>query len=158
MPAPTLHVSNDQFIFMASEQVLKDDQVRPRVLLPLLSAFHRSLPLIAECGFPMIVDHVIERKDRMEQIAEALRGGEVFLIRMECPLDELERRETARGDRQPGLARMQLDWVHRHGDCDDEVNTFTHAVEQNVERLKRLFHSGRKPLALERIRNTRVQS
>jgi chloramphenicol 3-O phosphotransferase len=52
MPEPTLYVSNDKFIFMASDQVLNDDQLRPKVLLPLLSAFHRSLPLIADCGSP----------------------------------------------------------------------------------------------------------
>lgn len=62
MPEPTLYVSNDKFIFMTPDHVLKDNQLRPQVLLPLISAFHRSLPLIADCGFPMIIDHVIERR------------------------------------------------------------------------------------------------
>ena len=153
MPEPTLYVSNDKFIFMASDYVLKDDQMRPKVLLPLLSAFHRSLPLIAGCGFPMIIDHVIERRDWMEEIAEALRGFDVFFVKVECPLEELERREALRGDRQIGFAKIQLEWVHRHGDYDDEVNTFTQTTEQSVEQLKQLFYSGRKPTALERIRS-----
>lgn len=152
MPEPTLYVSNDKFIFMVSDQVLKDDHLRPKVLMPLLSAFHRSLPLIAGCGFPMIIDHVIERKDWMEEIANSLRGFEVFFVKVECPLAELERREIARGDRHIGFAKMQLDWVHRHGNYDDEVNTFTHTTEQNVEHLKQLIYSGRKPEALKRIR------
>ncbi len=152
MPEPTLYVSNDKFIFMAPDPVLKDDQARPKVLMPLLSAFHRSLPLIAGCGFPMIIDHVIERRDWMEEIANALRGFDVFFVKVECPLAELERREGTRGDRQVGFAKMQLDWVHRHGDYDEEVNTFTHTTAQNVERLKQLFYSGRAPAALERIR------
>lgn len=155
MPEPTLYVSNDKFIFMSPEHVLKDDQLRPKVLMPLLSAFHRSLPLIAGGGFPMIIDHVIERRDWMDEIAEALRDYDVFFVKVSCPLEELERREIARGDRQIGFAKMQLDWVHRHGDYDDEVNTFTHTTEQNVERLTQLFYSGRKPLALERYRRER---
>ncbi|MCA1481106.1 hypothetical protein I6F37_39935, partial [Bradyrhizobium sp. NBAIM08] len=63
---------------MTPEHVLKDDAVRPKVLMPLLSAFHRSLPLIAGCGFPMVIDHVIERWDWMDEIAEALRGYDVY--------------------------------------------------------------------------------
>lgn len=156
MPEPTLYVSNDKFIFMASDQVLKDDQVRPKVLMPLLSAFHRSLPLIADSGFPMIIDHVIERRDWMEEIATALRGFDVYFVKVECPLEELERREIARGDRQIGFAKMQLDWVHRYGDYDGEANTFTHTTAQNVEQLKQLFYSGRKPVALERIRREKA--
>lgn len=155
MPEPLLYVSNDKFIFMTPEHVLKDDAVRPKVLMPLLSAFHRSLPLIAGCGFPMIIDHVIERRDWMDEIAEALRGLDVWFVKVDCPLEELERREIARGDRQVGFAKMQMEWVHRHGDYDAEVNTFTHTLEDNVEALKQLLSSGAKPQALERYRAMR---
>lgn len=150
MDEPTLYVSNDKFIFMTPEHVLKDNVQRPKVLLPLLSAFHRSLPLIASCGFPMIIDHVIERRDWMDEIAEALKGWDVYFVKVGCPLEELERRETARGDRQVGFARMQLDLVHRYGEYDFEVDTFEHTVEQNVARLKELLYSGQKPKAFQR--------
>jgi chloramphenicol 3-O phosphotransferase len=88
----------------------------------------------------------------MDEIAESLRGFDVFFVKVSCPLEELERRERARGDRQIGFAKMQLVWVHRYGDYDDEVNTFTHTPEQNAEQLKQLFYSGKKPVALERYR------
>lgn len=154
MPEPALYVSNDKFIFMTPDHVLKDDQLRPKVLMPLLSAFHRSLPLIADCGFPMIIDHVIERREWMDEIAQSLRGFDVFFVKVSCPLEELERREKARGDRQIGFAKMQLEWVHRYGDYDDEVDTFTHTTEQNVERLKQLIYSEKKPVAFERYRKS----
>src|SRR6188474_879709 len=124
MDEPTLYVSNDKFIFMAADRVLKDHEMRPKVLLPLLSAFHRSLPLIAGCGFPMIIDHVIERKDWMDEVAEALRDFDVYFVKVSCPLEELERREQARGDRQIGFARMQLGLVHGFCEYDAEVDTF----------------------------------
>lgn len=148
---PALYLSNDSFIFMAPDHALKDDHVRPQVLLPLLSAFHRSLPLVVACGYPVIIDHVIERRDWMEEIARALHGFDVFFVKVECPLAELERREIARGDRQIGFAKMQMEWVHRYGDYDAEVNTFTSSLEQNVESLQQLLFSGRKPRALDRI-------
>lgn len=77
-----------------------------------------------------------------------------FFIKVTCPVEELERREKARGDRQIGFAKMQLDWVHRHGEYDIEVDTHSHTTEQNVERLKELIGSGQKPQALERYRRS----
>ncbi|MDZ4288273.1 MAG: AAA family ATPase [Prosthecobacter sp.] len=148
MPEPTLYVSNDKFIFMTPEHVLKDNALRPKVLLPLMSAFHRSLPIIASCGFPMIIDHVIERKDWMDEIATALTGIQVYFVKVSCPLDELERREQARGDRQIGFARMQLDLVHNFCGYDAEVDTHQSSVDQNVETLKQLLYSGIEPSAL----------
>ena len=155
MPEPTLYVSNDKFISMTPEHVLKDDALRPKVLIPLMSAFHHSLPLIAACGFPMIVDHVIERMDWMDEVAEALRGVDVHFVKVSCPLEELERRERARGDRQIGFARMQLGWVHSHCGYDVEVDTHGSSIEQNVEKLRQLFSSDTKPTALEVYREKR---
>ncbi len=152
MDEPTLYVSNDKFIFMAPDHILKDNEMRPKVLLPLLSAFHRSLPIIAGCGFPMIIDHVIERKDWMDEIAEALCGFDVYFVKVDCPLEELERREKTRGDRQIGFARMQLGLVHNFCDYDATVDTYRHTVDQNAEQLKRLLYSNEKPTALERYR------
>lgn len=149
---PVLYVSNDKFIFMTPDRVLKDDARRPQVLLPLLSAFHRSLPLLAGCGFPLIIDHVIERRDWMDEIAEALKGHRIYFVKVSCPLEELERREKARGDRQIGFAKMQLGWVHNFCGYDAEVDTFGRTVEQNVEQLKTLLYSGHEPEALARYR------
>lgn len=152
MEEPTLYVSNDKFIFMTPDHVLKDNQLRPKVLLPLLSAFHRSLPLIAGCGFPMIIDHVIERRDWMDEIADALEGVSVYFVKVSCPLEELERREKARGDRQIGLAKMQFGLVHNFCDYDAEVDTSTGTVDQNVAFLKELLYSGKKPQAFDLYR------
>ena len=152
MPEPTLYVSNDKFIFMAADHVLKDNKVRPKVLLPLLSAFHRSLPLIAGCGYPMVIDHVIERRDWMDEVAEALKDFAVYFVKVSCPLEELERREKARGDRQVGFAKWQLGVVHTFCDYDAEVDTHECTVDQNVEKLKRLLYSDKKPTALEGYR------
>jgi chloramphenicol 3-O phosphotransferase len=139
---------------MTPDHVLKNDQLRPKVLLPLLSAFHRSLPLIASCGFPMVIDHVIERQDWLDEIANALMEFPVYLIKVSCPIEELERREKARGDRQIGFARMQFNLVHSFCDYDAEVNTFDSTLEQNVETLRQLLASGAPPFALERHRKS----
>lgn len=158
MEEPALYVSNDKFIFMAADHVLKDDKFRPKVLLPLLSAFHRSLPIIAKCGFPMIIDHVIERRDWMDEIAEQLDGLEVFFVKVECPLEELERREKERGDRKVGLAKWQYDIVHGFCAYDAVVDTQRDSVGEIVRQLKDLLYSGKPPSALAEYRAGRVKT
>ncbi len=152
MDDPVLYVSNDQYIFMVNERDLKNDELRPRILLPLLSAFHHSLPLIGTCGFPMIIDHVIERKDWMDEIVENLEGYKVFFVKVDCSLMELERREKERGDRKIGFAKWQYEIVHGFCDYDFEINTEINSPEENALKLKELFHSNRYPKAFDQYR------
>ncbi|MEO6876605.1 MAG: chloramphenicol phosphotransferase [Opitutaceae bacterium] len=151
-PEPVLYASNDAFIFMAPEQALKDDHVRPKVLLPLLSAFHRALPIIAATGLPVIIDHVLETEEWVRECVEGLARYEVLWIGVKCPLDELERREKARGDRQIGIARWQYERVHRFGAYDFELDTHANSPEQCAALLKELLRSGHKGEAFERLR------
>jgi len=150
--APTLYASNDAFIFMFPEHVLQDNAIRPKVLWPLLSTFNRPLPNLAACGFPMVVDYVLEAEEWVRECVESLTGHEVLFIAVKCPLDELERRETARGDRQVGFARWQYDRVHRFGKYDFEIDTSANTPEQGAAQLKELLLSGRRGEAFDRLR------
>jgi chloramphenicol 3-O phosphotransferase len=150
--APTLYASIDAFIFMFPDHVLKDDAVRPKVLWPLLSAFNRSLPNLAAAGFPMIVDYVLEADEWVRECVESLAAYEVLFVGVKCPLEELERREKARGDRQIGFARMQHGWVHRYGAYDFEIDTSKSTPEQCATELAALLQSGRKGQAFRRLR------
>jgi chloramphenicol 3-O phosphotransferase len=48
----------------------------------------------------------------------------------------LEQREAARGDRHPGLARMQFEPVHQHGEYDVTVDTSQMSVEQCAQAIQ----------------------
>ena len=149
---PSLYASNDAFIFMFPEHVLKDEKVRPKVLWPLLSAFNRSLPNLAACGFPMLVDYVLEAEEWVRECVESLKDYDVLFIGIKCPLEELERRERARGDRQVGFARWQNERVHRFGSYDFEIDTSLYTPEQGAVRLQELLLSGRMGEAFSRLR------
>lgn len=154
MEIPVLYVSNDSFIFMVGARDLQDDQTRPKILLPLLSAFHQSLGIIGQAGFPMIIDHVIERKDWMDEVAKSLEGYRAFFVRVECRLEELERREIQRGDRKIGLARWQNSIIHNHSSYDLEIDTSENTPEANAQKLRDLFYSDAEPQAFRRYRQT----
>lgn len=149
---PSLYASNDAFIFMFPEHVLQDDSVRPKVLWPLLSAFNRSLPNLAACGFPMVVDYVLESEAWVRECVESLKDYEVLFVGIKCPLEELERRERARGDRQVGFARWQYELVHRFGPYDFEIDTSLNTPEQGAAQLQELLVSGRRGGAFSRLR------
>ena len=149
---PCLYASVDAFIFMFAEHVRANDAVRRNALPPVISAFHRSLPTLARCGFPVIVDHVLEAEAWALECAHALADERVFFVGVHCPLPELEERERRRGDRQIGFARWQFDHVHRHGPYDFEIDSSTTSPEESAAKLIALIHSDAVPTAFARLR------
>jgi chloramphenicol 3-O phosphotransferase len=60
----------------------------------------------------------------------------VYLIGVQCSLDELQPREIARGDRYLGTAARQFDRVHRYGKYDFEVDASTTAADICAEQIQ----------------------
>ncbi|MGM1045883.1 MAG: phosphotransferase-like protein [Bacillota bacterium] len=59
-----------------------------------------------------------------------------FYIGVHCPIDELERRERERKDRPIGLARAQIEIVHKHSRYDLEVNTKKNSIIECASMIK----------------------
>lgn len=150
---PTLYASIDSFIFMFADHVLKDDELRRESLWPLISAFNKSLPNVAATGFPIVVDYVMEARQWLEECLVSLEEYDVYFVGVKCPLEELERREIARGDRQVGFARWQYDRVHKYGAYDLEIDTFANSPEECAHQLRDFLRSGLRPQAFPRLRN-----
>ncbi len=81
-----------------------------------------------------------------------LRPEDVLFVGVRCPLDELERRERARGDREAGLASLQYDLVHAHGDYDLECDTSTASPRACAERIRDFLPHRPTPTAFSRLR------
>jgi chloramphenicol 3-O phosphotransferase len=61
-------------------------------------------------------------------------GHDVFLVGLHCPVEELERRERARGDRGVGDARRDALTVHTFTGYDLDLSCLD-ALEDNVQRV-----------------------
>ena len=83
---------------------------------------HGCLPVLAEAGNNLIVDHIIDTKAWLDRLVVLLGHLDVFFVGVHCPLAELERREQARGDRPHGDARNDHGIVHGHCVYDFEVD------------------------------------
>ena len=76
---------------------------------------------LADCGHDVAVDEILTEKISLQHYLNTLKNHTVYFIGVRCDLQELERREKARGNREIGLARGHVDIVHQHKDYYDLV-------------------------------------
>ena len=157
LPHPYFYFSSDQLV---EAQVLPavDRQadagpwawrtVRPR----FFDGFHRCIAALAAAGNPLIVEHVLERQAWCDALVRLLAPFDVFFVGVHCPLDELERRERLRGDRQPGEGRAHLaEGVHTWGPYDFTVDTAALTPAANAARIAAALPSRSQPSAFRQM-------
>ena len=120
--------------------------MRPAVF----DGFHRCLPVLAEAGNNLIVDHIIENEMWMSDLVKLLAGLDVFFVGVHCPLPELERRERERGNRRVGEARTDYQVVHGFAEYDLEIDSMQ-PCQINVNTLVDAWESRQHPSAFERM-------
>jgi chloramphenicol 3-O phosphotransferase len=103
-----------------------------------LRGMRRAMAALAAEGNNLIVDEVLFG-DELQDYRAVLAPFQVFLVGVMAPLDVLEARERARGDREIGLARWQFDRVHRGVSYDLEVDTSTASPLACAEAIKAAF-------------------
>lgn len=137
---PFLHVAMDTFIDMLPAHLIGhpdgltfttiQDQGKPSVVIgagPVMQramqGMRHAVAAMAAQGNDLIVDGVMLGADKAQAYRHLLAGYDVRLVGLFAPLDVLEARERARGDRAIGLARWQYDRVHRGVVYDLEIDT-----------------------------------
>jgi chloramphenicol 3-O phosphotransferase len=125
-------LSVDTFMQMEPEWYLED-------------AFQHTIAYLGGKGINTIVDYVIlDTPIGMQLFADCLdllADHPILFVRVECPLEELERRESQRGDRSPGQAKWQYEHIHGHGTYDVVVNTYEMSVDECADAiLARIDH------------------
>lgn len=126
------HVQMDTFTTMQPTWVMPEPAPGERVhptwehdlrLQRFLTGWYQSVRALALAGNNVIAEGGFLKREWLWEQAQALDGIESLYVGVFCPLEEIERRELARGDRKPGYARSQYDLVHQHGPYDVNVDT-----------------------------------
>ena len=107
----------------------------------LLSGLHRSWAAHLELGTHLIIDHFLQDASWRDDVLGVLRGAgaKIFRVGVVCSLEELERRESSRGDggfegRPAGLARRSDELCHSHQlDYEVTVTTDRQTTAESVE-------------------------
>ncbi|MFG2757080.1 chloramphenicol phosphotransferase CPT family protein [Streptomyces wuyuanensis] len=119
---PWFHLPVDAFHAMRSSPEVAPEEL-PLVLRRTWMGFHRAVAGMAAAGNNVVVDHVLSEEWRLVDCLELFDPRKVVLVGVRCSLDELRRRESARGDRPAGLAARQFPQVHSYGPYDVECDT-----------------------------------
>ena len=125
LPAAFWHYSIDHLLqakVLPRSRIDSGEFPWPGLRDSFFEGFHRSIPALAGAGNSLIVEHIVETQEWMERLICLLDGYDVFMVGLHCPLDELERRELARGDRRIGEAKADFATTHVHCEYDIEMD------------------------------------
>ncbi|NMP31523.1 hypothetical protein HII17_08115 [Thalassotalea sp. M1531] len=126
-----LHCALDAFWDMTPIGVPAGSKNFPNMKL----AIAKSIKALAETGHNVILDIVFCGQKTYFEITEELKGFDVKIVKVECPLSELENRELVRGNRAIGLAKSQFDSIHVGVKYDLTVNTFEQSLENCAQKI-----------------------
>lgn len=90
-------------------------------------------------GNSLIIGEVMIGTQVMQEYRDLLRPFDLHLVGLLAPLDVLEARERACGDREAGLARWQFGRVHRDIAYDWEVDTAAAAPAECARLIRDAF-------------------
>ncbi len=144
--SPILHVAMDAFCEMLPRHLIGHDDglwfepvpdnggpclaVRSGpVMARTMRGMRRAVAAMAEAGSDLVVDDVMVDGGEQADYRALLSRFDLRFVGLHAPLDVLEARERARGDRAIGLARWQFDRVHRGVEYDLELDTTTGGAE-----------------------------
>ncbi|SNY90371.1 chloramphenicol 3-O phosphotransferase [Cohaesibacter sp. ES.047] len=94
--------------------------------------YHRSLKAYASAGNHLILEHILDEEGWFDQLVRLFEPFEVLFIGLHCPIDILEAREKARGDRPRGSAVADYHSIHKGLRYDLELDALE-PLEENVE-------------------------
>lgn len=98
------------------------DHEMPAERMRFFDGFHRSIPAFAAAGNNLIIEHIIEFDWWMDDLVRHLARLDVFFVGVHCPLQEIERRERERGNRDIGEAAYHLK-THDYCTYDLEIDS-----------------------------------
>jgi len=154
---PYFYISSDQLvaanILPWVDRNAPDGERSWRVIRPrFFDGFHRCIAGLAGAGNFLIVEHVLEVQSWLDDCVRLLAPFDVFFVGVHCPIEELERRERERGDREIGEGRSHLfDGVHTWGEYDFEVDTFARSAIENAALIKNALATRQLPGAFRHM-------
>jgi len=135
LPEPFFWLAGDTIWEMAPEKFKNDMEV---IFPKIDAATINTIKLFSDLGIDAIVDMVPVIKSN-RKFADMLRKRPVLYVNVTCPLEELRRREQARGDRQVGLGESQLAGLSPQRTYDIIVDTHNSTIEECADRIMKML-------------------
>ena len=151
-----LHVCFDTFYQMLPARFKPTTPADSKYVERVHLGFEYSVPALAKGGNRLVVDYPFHYADSLPRCLDIVAGYTVLYVGVFCPIEILEQREAARGDRKIGLARYQSTRVHADSEYDVEVGTHELSVNQAAQKIISALGTIAPPTAFERLRSKRL--
>lgn len=109
------------------------------VLKRTLAGMRRAMAALAGAGNHLIIDDVMFGEGEAQDYQALMAGFDLRFVGLTAPLELIEARELARGDREIGLGRWQYDRVHVGVPYDLTIDTATTTPEENARIIAEAF-------------------
>ncbi len=119
--------------------------------IKIIREMHHFISSITRKGSNLIVDDLIPELF-LKDYLRSLEGLQVYFIGLQCPLEELERREKLRKNRFSGTARLESRWIHSPGCYDMELDTSRLSVSESVDQIMTLAAAESEPQAFRQLK------
>jgi len=149
---PYIHLEEDRFVYGTYHGRYLQTGMVEEIFRKTMLGYYRSIAAFAGAGHNVIADTGFYTRELAEVCVAELAGLGVWLIGVHCSVEELDRRERARGDREVGEARKQAATIHEHVVYDVEVDTSTQSLRKCAEAIREVVTSGRRPLGSDATR------
>jgi chloramphenicol 3-O phosphotransferase len=149
---PYIHLQEDCFVYDTYHDRFLDSPLAPQIFRMTMLGYYRSLRAFLLSGHNVLADTGFYTPELLQTLVRELAAEQerVWLVGVRCSLEELERREQARTNRQSGLAREQFESIHAGALYDIEVDT-TAASPEDCARAIKARLAGGTPGALGRL-------
>ena len=134
---PFWHISIDHLRdsgVLPSQRIQSGDFAWQDMRENFFEGFHQSLAAYARAGNNLIVEHILDTPGWLDRLVELLQPFDVCFVGIHCSLEELARREAARGDREIGSAARDYHAIHRQLRYDLELQGEA-PVDENIKKL-----------------------
>jgi chloramphenicol 3-O phosphotransferase len=128
-----MHVMWDAFLGMLPQEGENSEQQARQEAVPLLrNCMHAAVMSMYRQGADVIWDNAMH-PSRWQRVVDDFADSRIILIGVYCDVDELERRELARGNRAIGMARSQAQEMHEGINYDFRIDTTNASVAECAE-------------------------
>lgn len=147
MDNPCFIISQDIFRQMWGEKYWEDSP--GNIYNMTMSLMYKTIKLFSDEGKNVIVDHLIFSDDfldsyngdgTLKDAVTVLSDYPVLFVHVICEVEELRRREKARGDREIGHAENQLKYLSPQDNYDLTIDTHTTTTNESIEMIIKALH------------------
>jgi chloramphenicol 3-O phosphotransferase len=145
---------NHMFPDLEASDQDSDDIVVPIIIEPIIKMYYSTIKLFAATGRNVVVDTVIDSKEKMKEFLDLMSGIPVMFVGVKCSREELARREHVRGDGKPGLAWSQYEQVYAYEKYDLVVDTERLSPAEAANEIIHFIETEKNLTAIDWLRKT----